>query len=57
MAKAYFLIKDKVQEVGYRAFVMERLLETNLKGGAINTPDGNVKVLLSGKKKDIIPFF
>ena len=56
MAKAYFLIKDKVQEVGYRAFVMERLLETNLKGGAVNTEDGNVKVLLKGKRKDIIAF-
>ena len=56
MAKAYFLIKDKVQEVGYRAFVMERLLETNLKGGAVNTEDGNLKVLLEGKKKDIIAF-
>src|SRR3989338_2417266 len=56
MAKAVFYIKDKVQEVGYRAFVMERLLETNLKGGAVNTEDGNLKVLLEGKKKDIIAF-
>jgi|SRR3989338_97958 len=56
MAKAYILIKDKVQEVGYRAFVMERFLETNLKGGAVNTPDGNVMVLMQGRREDIIAF-
>lgn len=35
---------------------MERLLETRLKGGAINTPNGNVKVLLEGKKDEILSF-
>lgn len=56
MAKAVFYIKDKVQEVGYRAFAMERLLETNLKGGAVNTEEGNLKVLLDGGEQDIVAF-
>src|SRR3989338_11666184 len=56
MVKAVFYIKDKVQEVGYRAFAMECLLETNLKGGAVNMPDGNVKILVEGEMKTIIDF-
>lgn len=56
MARAVFYIKDRVQEVGYRAFVMERILETNLNGGAINTPEGNLKVLLEGEESEIIAF-
>ncbi len=56
MAKAVLYIKDRVQDVGYRVFVMERLLETQLKGGAVNTEDGEVKVLLEGSHKDIVAF-
>ena len=56
MAKAVFYIKDKVQEVGYRVFVMERILESSLKGGVVNALDGNVKVILEGKEEDIIAF-
>src|SRR3989338_1711423 len=56
MAKAYIIIKDKVQEVGYRVFVMERILESNLKGGVVNTLDGNIKVILEGREDDIIAF-
>lgn len=56
MVKAVFCIKDKVQEVGYRAFVMERLLETNLRGGAVNTEEGNLNVLLEGSEENIIGF-
>ena len=56
MAKAVFYIKDKVQEVGYRVFVMGRILESSLKGGVVNTIDGNVKVILEGREDDIIAF-
>ena len=56
MAKAVFYIKDKVQEVGYRVFVMERILESSLKGGVVNALDGNVKVILEGKEEDTIAF-
>ena len=56
MAKAIFYIKDKVQEVGYRVFVMERILESNFKGGVVNTPDRGLKIILEGRKKDIIAF-
>lgn len=56
MAKARFFIKNSVQEVGYRVSVMERLLETNLKGGVINMQDGRVKVLVEGEKGEILKF-
>ena len=54
MAKAVFYIRDKVQEVGYRVFVMERILESSFRGGVVNTPDGGLKIILEGRKKDII---
>src|SRR3989338_8258166 len=56
MAKAVFYIRDKVQEVGYRVFVMERILESSFRGGVVNTPDGGLKIILEGRKKDIIAF-
>src|SRR3989344_2043613 len=54
--KAYLIIKDHVQDVGYRVWIMERVLETNLQGGPINQPDGSIKVLLEGTKKEILDF-
>ncbi|MFQ5974789.1 MAG: acylphosphatase [Candidatus Hydrothermarchaeales archaeon] len=54
MTKARFYIKDKVQDVGYRSFVMQKILESPLKKGiAKNLPDDRVEVLLDGNKKDI----
>jgi len=50
MAKCIFFVKNHVQGVGCRLFIIERLLETNL-GGAFNSSDGRVKVLLEGSKK------
>ena len=54
--KAYLIIKDHVQDVGYRVWIMERILETNLQGGPINQPDGSIKVLLEGTRKEILEF-
>lgn len=57
MAKAVFYIKDKVQNVGYRLFIVEKILHSGLDGDAINTPDGRIKVLLEGEKEHILQFY
>jgi len=56
MAKARFYIKDRVQEVGYRTFITEKILNSDLEGSAINLPDGRVEVKLEGEKEHIIQF-
>src|SRR3989338_5847324 len=54
MAKCQFFIKNGVQDVGYRLFIMQKILNSTLTGGtAINTPDGRVKVLLEGEREEI----
>ncbi|MBI4215016.1 acylphosphatase [archaeon] len=57
MAKAVFYVKDKVQDVGYRLFIISKLLNSDLEGTAVNTPDGRIKVLLEGEKDHIIQFY
>ncbi|MBI4214957.1 acylphosphatase [archaeon] len=57
MAKAIFYIKDKVQDAGYRLFIMSKILNSDLEGTAINTPDGRIKVLLAGEKEHILQFY
>ncbi|MBI4214468.1 acylphosphatase [archaeon] len=52
-----FYIKDKVQDVGFRLFVVSKILNSNLEGTALNTSNGRVKVLLEGKKEHIIQFY
>lgn len=49
MTKARFYIKDKVQEVGYRVHIMEKILHSGLNGAAINLADGRVEVRLEGE--------
>jgi len=56
MAKVRFYIKDKVQEVGYRTFVIEKILDSDLDGTARNLPHGRVEVLLEGEKEHILDF-
>ena len=54
MTKCILYVKNGVQDVGYRLFIMEKLLNSPMKGGAaINMPDGRVKVLMEGHKDEI----
>ena len=53
MTKARFYIKDKVQEVGYRVHIMQKILNSGLNGTAINLADGRVEVRLEGEKERI----
>ena len=56
MAKARFYIQNHVQEVGYRLFIIQRILDSDLEGTARNLPDGRVEVLLKGEKEHIEDF-
>jgi len=56
MSKARFYIKDKVQEVGYRPFIIQMILDSDLEGTARNLSDGRVEVLLKGEKERILEF-
>ena len=57
MTKARFYIKDKVQEVGYRVHIMQKILNSDLKGNVINLADGRVEVRLEGEKERIEEFY
>ena len=56
MAKARFYIQNHVQEVGYRLFVIQRILDSDLEGTARNLPDAGFEVLLKGEKEHIGDF-
>ncbi|MFQ6052302.1 MAG: acylphosphatase, partial [Candidatus Hydrothermarchaeota archaeon] len=56
MKARFYISSEKVQEVGYRAFIASKILESNLEGVARNLPDGRVEVLLEGEEKDISRF-
>jgi acylphosphatase/archaellum component FlaC len=57
MTKARFYIKDKVQEVGYRVHIMQKILNSDLSGTVINLADGRVEVRLEGEKERIEEFY
>jgi len=57
MTKARFYIKDKVQEVGYRVHIIQKILNSGLNGTAINLADGRVEVRLEGEKERIEDFY
>jgi acylphosphatase len=57
MTKARFYSKDKVQEVGYRVHIMQKILNSGLNGTAINLADGRVEVRLEGEKERIEEFY
>ncbi|MBI1973324.1 acylphosphatase [Candidatus Micrarchaeota archaeon] len=57
MAKAVFYIKDHVHDVGYRVYIVGKILESPLEGTAVNTQDGRVKVMLRGEKEHILQFY
>ncbi len=56
MAKVCVYISDKLQDMGYRPFIIQKILDSDLEGTARNLPDGRIEVLLEGKKKSIQKF-
>jgi len=53
MAKARFYIKDKAQDVGYRAFILVNIFNFGLNGAPRNLPDGRVEVIVEGERVNI----
>jgi len=45
----HFLVKGRVQGVGFRWFVQREAAELGLRGWVKNTPDGHVEVLAAGE--------
>jgi acylphosphatase len=53
MMVLHFLIKGRVQGVGFRWFVHREASELNLRGWVRNTEDGDVEVVASGSSEDL----
>ncbi len=51
-----FIVKGRVQGVGYRFFTQKRALLFNLKGYVQNLYNGDVKVVAIGSKEDLDNF-
>ena len=49
----HFLIKGRVQGVGFRWFVHREASELDLRGWVRNTEDGDVEVVASGNATDL----
>ena len=49
----HFLIKGRVQGVGFRWFVHREASELDLRGWVRNTEDGEVEVVASGSVEDL----
>ena len=50
---SHFLVKGRVQGVGFRWFVQQEAFEIGLRGWVRNTDDGHVEVVASGSPEDI----
>jgi acylphosphatase len=48
-----YLIKGRVQGVGFRWFVHREAAALNLRGWVRNTEDGNVEVVAAGEENDL----
>ena len=58
MKKARFYIKGKVQEVGYRPYIMKEIIKREgLKGIADNSKEDSVEVLLEGEEDKMMNFY
>ena len=49
----HFLVKGRVQGVGFRWFVHREAAELGLRGWVRNTEDGHVEVLAAGAPEDL----
>jgi acylphosphatase len=49
----HFLVKGRVQGVGFRWFVHREAAEIGLRGWVRNTDDGNVEVLAAGEPEQL----
>ena len=49
----HFLVKGRVQGVGFRWFVQQEASEIGLRGWVRNTDDGHVEVVAAGSPEDI----
>ena len=49
----HFLIRGRVQGVGFRWFVHREAAELNLRGWVKNTDDGHVEVVAAGPPEDL----
>jgi acylphosphatase len=49
----HFLIRGRVQGVGFRWFVQREASELELRGWVRNTEDGDVEVVASGSAEDL----
>ena len=49
----HFLVKGRVQGVGFRWFVHREAAEIGLRGWVRNTPDGDVEVLAAGEPEQL----
>ncbi len=49
----HYLVKGRVQGVGFRWFVHREAAELNLRGWVRNTEDGHVEVVVAGRPEDL----
>ncbi|HZD51134.1 MAG TPA: acylphosphatase [Silvibacterium sp.] len=49
----HYLVKGRVQGVGFRWYVHREAAELNLRGWVRNTEDGHVEVVAAGKPEDL----
>ena len=49
----HFLVKGRVQGVGFRWFVQREAAEIGLRGWVRNTTDGHVEIVAAGTEEDL----
>ncbi len=57
LARLQATVEGRVQGVGFRAFVIERVYALELTGWVRNTWDGKVEILAEGKRQDLEKLF